>query len=417
MRCLFCEVILMREWRISVKELSKVLMKILRHVPVIGLHSVQTAKLSSLIGQVMGYNSNKVMRLYLLGALHDVGLMVPEIRRRYEEFSFEAGILEFVKHEDLMKNHSLVGAKIVESIQMLEELSMAIEKHHTPAYELEIGETYMMANIINVANMMSLKLLEHNNSADEEFIENFKKYIDDHKSEYFPDIRSAAFEAAKMEGQMMLSSDGEDHWDNFAEIDEVMDLSSMMSFLTLMDYLVDSMDESTEHHSTRVAFLSREIAKELLTESEGTGVYIAGKMHDLGKIYLPSKVISSRDDGDYRFRLHVVYTYNMFDCFRSLPNVVSWAVTHHERLDGSGYPWHLERKDLSMPARIVQLADEYVSLVEKNVENPFEIIENQPEKFDGEAVKVLKRLLENGYNIMEYYDVVDMYVKEVGRNG
>ena len=404
----------MREWRISVKELSRVLMRILRHVPVVGLHSVQTAKLSALVGQVMGYNPSKVMRLYLLGALHDVGLMIPEIRKSYEEFSFDTGILELVKHEDLMANHSLVGAKIIESIPMLEELSVAIEEHHTPAYELEIGEIHITANIINAANMMSLELLKHGNIADEKFIEDFKKYIEDHKSEYFPDVRSAAVEAVKMEAQMMLSADGADHWDDFAEIDEVMDLSSMMSFLTLADYLVDSMDESTEHHSTRVAFLAREIAKEILTESEGVGVYIAGRMHDLGKIQLPPKVISSRDDNDYHFRLHVIYTYEMFDCFRSLPNVVSWAVTHHERLDGSGYPWHLEKKDLSMPARIVQLADEYVSLVEKNVEDPMKVVERRPEKFDGEAVKVLKKLLENGYNIMEYYDVVDMYVREVG---
>ena len=416
MPCSFCEVILMREWRISVKELSKVLMKVLRNVPVVGLHSVQTAKLSALVGQVMGYGSSKVMRLYLLGAFHDVGLMIPKLRKDYEKFSFDNGILELLKHEDLMDNHGIIGAKIIESIPMLEELSIAIEEHHTPAYELEIGELHIMANIINVANMMSLELLKHNNVADEEFIEDFKKYIESHKSEYFPDIRSAALEAAKMEAQMMLSADGEDHWNDFAEIDEVMDLSSMMSFLTLADYLVDSMDESTKHHSTRVAFLAREIAKELLTESEGIGVYIAGRMHDLGKIYLSSEVISSRNDNDYRFRLHVVHTYKMFDNFRSLPNVVSWAVTHHERLDGSGYPWHLERKDLSMPARIVQLADEYVSLVEKGVDNPIELIEKQSEKFDREAVKILEKLLENGYDITEYYDVVDMYVREVGKN-
>lgn len=405
----------MREWKISVKDLSTVLMKILRHVPVVGFHSVQTAKLSALIGQVMDFSLGKVMRLYLLGALHDVGLMIPDIRNRYENFSFDTGILELVKHEDLMENHSLLGSRIIESIPMLEELSLIIEKHHTPAHELEIGELYMMANIVSVANTISLELLKHDNIADREFVESFKKYIEEHKSEYFPDIRSAALEATKMEAHMMLAADGEDHWDDFAEIDEVVDLSSTMSFLTLMDYLVDSMDKSTEHHSTRVAFLAREIAKEILTESEGVGVYLAGRMHDLGKIYLPSDVIASRDDENYHFRLHVIYTYEMFDQFRSVPNIVSWAVTHHERLDGSGYPWHLDSKNLSMPARIVQLADEYVSLVEKNVENPINLI--SAEKFDEEAVEVLKKLLKNGYDIMEYYDVVDMYVKEVMTNG
>ena len=405
----------MREWKISVKDLSTVLMRILRHVPVVGLHSVQTAKLSALIGQVMDFSPSKVMRLYLLGALHDVGLMIPEIRKKYESFSFDNGILELVKHEDLMANHGLVGARIIESIPMLEELSVVIEEHHTPAYELEIGELYIMANIVSMANTLSLELLKHDNVADEEFVENFKRFIEEHRSEYFPDIRNAALEAIKMEAYMMLSADGEDHWDDFAEIDEAIDLSSTMSFLTLMDYLVDSMDRSTEHHSTRVAFLAREIAKEILTESEGVGVYIAGRMHDLGKIYLPSDVIASRDDEDYHFRLHVIYTYEMFDQFRSVPNIVSWAVTHHERLDGSGYPWHLEAKNLSMPARIVQLADEYVSLVEKGAENPIDLIGS--EKFDKEAIEVLKKLLKNGYEIMEYYDVVDMYVKEVIENG
>ncbi len=394
-------------------------MKILRQIPVIGLHSVQTAKLSALIGKVMNFKVGEVMRLYLLGALHDVGLTIPRVRREYETFSKDKGILDLVRREDLMKNHGAIGSKIVEGIPMLGEYSVAIEEHHTPACNLEIGERFIMANILNIANTISLKLLECDNLADERFKEDFKNYLNQHKSEYFPDVREAALKAIGMEAYMMMATDGENHWEDFAEVDEIMDMSSLMNFLTLMDYLVDFMDEKTEHHSTRVAFLAREIAKELLTESEGLGVYLAGRMHDLGKIFLPSSVVSSRDEDNYLFRIHVIYTYELFDCFRSLPNVVNWAVTHHERLDGSGYPWHLTGKDLSMPARIVQVADEYVTLVEKGVKDAVRSVERKASdgKLDRESVEVLKGLVKNGYNILEYYDVIGMYIKEVDTDG
>ena len=399
-----------------VKDASVLLVKILRNIPVVGLHSVQTAKISALIAKTMGMNPGKILRIYLLGALHDIGLMIPQIRKRFHEFDFDTGIVELIKHEDLIENHGSVGAKMVESISILEDYSISIAHHHTPAFELDIGECYMVANLINAANTISLKLLENGNLADENFLESLREYFNDHKSEFFPDIREAALEAARSEAYMMMAADGEHHWDDFVGVDFTMDSMSFVSFLTLMDYLVDSMCPETEHHSTRVAFLAREIAKEILTESEGTGVYIAGKMHDLGKIFLPLDVVSKRDDSDYEFRLHAIHTHNLLKDFRGFQSVIVWAATHHERLDGSGYPWHLTSSSLSKPARILQIADEYVSLMEKGAEDPIGELKKlvREGKYDGEAFEVLEKLLKNGYDVMEYYDVIAMYVKEVG---
>ncbi len=406
----------MMEQNVFVKDASILLVRILRNIPVVGLHSVQTAKISALMARTMGMNPGKVLRIYLLGALHDIGLMIPSIRKRFHEFDFDTGILELTKNEDLFKNHSSVGARMVESISLLEDYSTSIAHHHTPAFELDIGECYMVANLINAANTISLKLLENKNLADEKFLESLKEYFSEHKGEYFPDIREAAIETARYEAYMMMAADGEPHWDDFVGVDFTMDSMSFTGFLTLMDYLVDSMSPETEHHSTRVAFLSREIAKEILTESEGLGVYIAGKMHDLGKIFLPPDVVSKRDDSDYGFRLHTIYTHNLLKDFRGFQSVIVWAVTHHERLDGSGYPWHLTGANLSKPARILQIADEYVSLVEKGFEDPINELEKlvREEKYDGEAFEVLENLVKNGYDITEYYDVISMYVKEVG---
>ncbi len=409
----------MREWQVSVRDTSNVLLRVIRQVPVVGLHSVQTAKTAALVSRKLGMNPGKIMIMYLIGALHDVGLMIPSLRKEYESFPKDKGILEMIKHEDLMKSHGPVGAKIVGSVPILEDFSTVVEHHHTPAYELDIDELHVMANALNAANMMSIKLLEHDNRGDREFFEDFESHIKSHKVEYFPDVREAAVESAAEEAMMMLASDEDPHWDDFVGIDSSLDLSSFLSFLNLMDYLVDSMAEETQHHSARVAFLSRELAKELLTEAESVGVYIAGRMHDLGKIYLPSEIVARRDDSDYDFHLHVIYTYKLFDCFRSFQNVVSWAVTHHERLDGSGYPWHLKASDLSLPARIIQVADEYVTLVERGVEDPLKVIEGMVKegKHDKDVVEVLRGMVRNGYDVLEYYDVIDMYIREVESGG
>ncbi|MBC7320713.1 HD domain-containing protein, partial [bacterium] len=63
-------------------------------------------------------------------------------------------------------------------------------------------------------------------------------------------------------------------------------------------------------------------------------------------------------------RYHVYYTYRILENIEGLETINIWGAFHHERLDGSGYPFGLKAKDLPLGSRIMQVADVFTALTE-----------------------------------------------------
>lgn len=61
---------------------------------------------------------------------------------------------------------------------------------------------------------------------------------------------------------------------------------------------------------------------------------------------------------------HPYYTYYIINSIEGLGNIAEWGAYHHERLDGSGYPFHCTAKELSLNARIMMVADIFTALAE-----------------------------------------------------
>ncbi|HNM21992.1 MAG TPA: HD domain-containing protein, partial [Rhodocyclaceae bacterium] len=93
---------------------------------------------------------------------------------------------------------------------------------------------------------------------------------------------------------------------------------------------------------------------------------LAGLLHDLGKLRVPDEYLEKPgklSDEEYAIvRRHSFDTYNVLKNIRGLEDVALWAAQHHERVDGSGYPYHLRKNELSLEARIVAVADVFQAL-------------------------------------------------------
>lgn len=61
---------------------------------------------------------------------------------------------------------------------------------------------------------------------------------------------------------------------------------------------------------------------------------------------------------------HSYKTAEILSVVTELGDIASWAANHHERLDGSGYPFHLNSSYLDIPSRIVTVADYFTALTE-----------------------------------------------------
>ncbi|MFA5362603.1 MAG: HD domain-containing phosphohydrolase [Candidatus Omnitrophota bacterium] len=121
-------------------------------------------------------------------------------------------------------------------------------------------------------------------------------------------------------------------------------------------------DPYTAGHQHRVAILSCAIAQELNFPSHQVdGIRVAGLLHDIGKIYVPDKILTKPDRLD-AIEFGIVKDHPQFGYDILKPIEFPWPVAqivlqHHERLDGSGYPNNLKEPDILIESKIVAVAD------------------------------------------------------------
>ncbi|WP_431042312.1 HD-GYP domain-containing protein [Streptomyces sp. P1-3] len=127
---------------------------------------------------------------------------------------------------------------------------------------------------------------------------------------------------------------------------------------------VDIKDRYTRGHSERVGRASVMIARELGMSGERLeALRIAGILHDVGKLGVPTRLL--RKDGpltaDERrvIELHPEYGHEMVRGIGFLEEARTAILHHHERLDGTGYPYGLAGRDIPEFARVVAVADAF----------------------------------------------------------
>ncbi len=137
---------------------------------------------------------------------------------------------------------------------------------------------------------------------------------------------------------------------------------SLFDTVDLAMDLGERRDPYTAGHQRRVSIIAIEIAKQMgVDEKELQGLEIAAKLHDIGKIAIPSDILSTpRKLTNIEFELiktHVVAGYDILKHIEFPWPVAEIVLQHHERMDGSGYPRGM-RGDAIMPqARILAIAD------------------------------------------------------------
>lgn len=125
---------------------------------------------------------------------------------------------------------------------------------------------------------------------------------------------------------------------------------------------IEMRDPYTDGHQKRVALLATEIAREMgLPEDAITGIRLGSLVHDVGKIRVPSEVLSSpRKLSSTEMEFIKTHPDGGFEILKDA--VFPWPVArmvheHHERIDGSGYPRGLKHEEITLEARIIAVAD------------------------------------------------------------
>ncbi len=162
---------------------------------------------------------------------------------------------------------------------------------------------------------------------------------------------------------------------------------------------LEAKDLYTHGHSERVALLSREIArKRNHSERDVLLIYLAGLVHDIGKVGIPSAILHKNDrltDDEFAvIKRHPLLGMQILERIEELAPLIPAVAYHHERFDGKGYPFGLKGRDIPEIARIMAVADAFDAMTSDRPYRkamPFEkaisiLIENRGTQFDPDVV-------------------------------
>ncbi|MCX8160608.1 MAG: PAS domain S-box protein [Candidatus Saccharicenans sp.] len=132
--------------------------------------------------------------------------------------------------------------------------------------------------------------------------------------------------------------------------------------IRVLNNLVEAKDPYTGGHQKRVADLSRTIATEMkLSAEQVDGLRLAAEIHDIGKIIVPSEILSKPgviSESEWGLvKNHVKVGYELLKDIEFPWPVAEIIYQHHERLNGSGYPRGLKGEQIIIEARILAVAD------------------------------------------------------------
>jgi putative nucleotidyltransferase with HDIG domain len=167
--------------------------------------------------------------------------------------------------------------------------------------------------------------------------------------------------------------------------------------------VVDAKSPFTFHHSLGVTEVAVAIAMQLdLAPERVSLVRRAAFLHDIGKLAVPNHILDKRGRLDARewavITRHPKISGSILQRVGAFRELASLAAEHHERLDGSGYPFGLTAAQISVESRVIALADCYSAMAENRPYRPgldpqdivAEIGRDVPTKFDPVCFHALK---------------------------
>lgn len=180
-----------------------------------------------------------------------------------------------------------------------------------------------------------------------------------------------------------------------------------------MALAVETKDPYTAGHQRRVADLARTIATEMgLTTDQIDGIRLAGTIHDLGKIAVPSEILSKPSTlSDIEFQLVKTHAQAGYDILKDLEfpwPIARMILEHHERMDGSGYPQDLSGAEILLESRILSVADVVEAIASHRPYRPAhgindafdEIMKQRGLLYDPDVVDACIRVFDHGYNFI-----------------
>lgn len=335
--------------------------------PMINNHHQRVAFIAGSIAKEAGLSCREIENTVIASLLHDIGVVVEQ------EFH------ELVNESEAYENefcHVMVGSFLLEGLKLFPGISMIVKYHHTPygakSNPLSEGEDIPeTAYIVHLADRIDI-LLDRTKPALEQRHTITEKIMRSAKYKFMPEHLEAFMRLAVREHFWFDIEEPEKYQlikynNRFSHV--YLDLDGILETAKLLSRIIDFRCVFTSSHSAGVAAVAYKIAQLTgMTEKECKSAKIAGYLHDIGKLAIPTEILYKEgrltEDEIQILRKHPYYTYTILNSFQIFDTIKEWAAYHHEHLDGTGYPFHLKADKLSHGSRLIAVADIFTALTE-----------------------------------------------------
>jgi HD-GYP domain-containing protein (c-di-GMP phosphodiesterase class II) len=339
--------------------------------PAVVRHHTQVASLAHDIAAALHLSDRERRQVILAAALHDIGAF--SLRERIDLLRFET---------EQPSRHAARGAAILQLCAPLAALAPIVRSHHL-AWDngrgaRRRGEAVPLAShIIHLADRVSILV-----QANREILGQRHRIVAAVRG-----LAGSQFHPGAVEAFADLAV-RESFWLDLAEPalagvlaakmppgDGAIGFQDLEGFSLLVTRVIDFKSPFTATHSRGVAATAASLARLCgMSAEEAFRMGIAANLHDLGKLAVPVEILDKPARLNLRerhvVRHHAYYTRRILERVPALAEIIPWAADHHERLDGSGYPFHLQGRELPLGSRVMAVADVFTALTENRPYRP-----------------------------------------------
>jgi len=185
-----------------------------------------------------------------------------------------------------------------------------------------------------------------------------------------------------------------------------------MDTIEALRQVVDAKDYYTRGHSDRVAFYAVKLSKLVgMSETDLENVKISGFFHDIGKIGTSDDILLKNDkltDKEYvEIKKHPLKGAHILSAVSMFKDVVPIIKSHHERIDGKGYPQGLKGDQIPYLARVISIADSFDAMMsDRTYRSKLKLDEAKSQLGKGAGTQFDEKLVEVFIKMLDDYDAI-----------
>lgn len=335
--------------------------------PVLADHHNRVGMVAYALACQLGLPENERNDLHFAGNLHDIGAL--SLTDRVRLLSFDG----CEPHQ-----HAETGALLLEMFSPLARLGEMVRFHHVHwengAGVVQDGkEVPTGSHILHLADRIAVLIGTMDGINLLVRVPDIRARIAQSSGTMFSPLLVEAFNDLSCRESFWLGLAFPGHSSSFdrrAHLQTVrLDTEGIVSLSRMFARIIDFRSRFTATHSSGVAASAEALARlSGRPVEECAQMRIAGLLHDLGKLAVPAELLekpaSLTKDERALIRCHTFFTRRALENIRMFESITSWGANHHERIDGSGYPFHVKGSELSLGSRIMAVSDVFTAITE-----------------------------------------------------